>query len=575
MNDASWHELADLLSWDGHLAETGMETARALRAATPGPRILSGMAPTLGPGDFAADLQRLHALTAALADRYGANAASSRTLGRERAALRLIGVAGIDREGRPLAAEVVDRYVGGHPERLATGVALPFAMALLEYDVSPQQLALDVAGGAVDLAMEAELLTDPARHDEAAALLTRLISAAMDRIDANRTARRELLGILGDRQPPWIGTTLLEPSAQGATGEATELVRAGADLVRVEVPVGRELAMRLGELGQEVLSWHPDHDDEPDPAPTGSQRGLGRLRDALDRAAAERGAYVRMSTVPAALAGPEGAIVAAFERADLTELDPMAEIVGTGVDPERALADFAFAARVARRAGTVVQLGAGPLVVAPDLDAGVNSDPATRAGRALALQLLAATLAIRNGLDGPSVVLGALPAWLVDEPEPAAQAAAEVAVRRALLPDHLLSFVEPAGHEGPGRWAAIVGAVLPADGSAVVLRRGGPGPAFGPVAAAARSSADVARELDGSLGPRALDGRARAHASGAIASAERTLERLGEEGWTALTGAAAERGGWGRLGGDAVAPDADRSDPVELALAQARTDSRA
>ena len=533
-----------------------------------GPRILSPMAPVLGPGDFAADLERLRALASALAERFAPGALTSRTLGRERAALRLIGVAGIDREGRPLAAEVVDRYVSGHPERLAAGVALPFAMALLEYDAAPQQLALDVAGGAVDLAMEAELLGDPARHDAASAALARLVTAAMDRIDANRTARRELLGVLGDRRPPWIGTTLLEPSAHDAAGEATELVRAGADLVRVEVPVGRELAMRLGELGQDVVAWRPGRDDEPDPAPAGSQRGLGRLRDALDRAAAERGAYVRLSTVPAALAGPEGAIVAAFERADVTELDPMAEIVGTGVDPERALADFAFATRVARRAGTAVQLGAGPLVVAPDMDAGVNSDPATRAGRALALQLLAATLAVRHGLDAGSVVLGALPAWLADESEPGARAAAEVAVRRALLPAHQLAFVEPTGHDGAGRWAAIVAAVMPADGSAALIRRGGPGSAFGPVATASRAAADVARDLDESLGLRTLAGRARDHAAGAIASAERTLERLAEDGWTALTGAAAERGGWGRLGGDAVAPDADRSDAIEVALGQ-------
>jgi D-Lysine 5,6-aminomutase TIM-barrel domain of alpha subunit len=522
------------------------------------------MTPTLGPGEFAAELDRLRALAATLAAENRTSAAASRTLGRERAALRLIGVGGIDREGRPLAAEVVDRYVGGRPERLATGVSMPFAMALLEYEIAPQQLALDVAGGTLDLAMEAELLGDPVRHAAAAELLERLIATAFDRIDANRTARRELLGVLGDERPPRVGTTLLEPNAHGATGEAAALVRAGADLVRVEVPVGRELAMRLGELGRDVATWNPGHDDEPDPAPTGSQRGLGRLRDALDQAAAERGAYVRLSTVPAALAGPEGAIVAAFERADIIELDPMAEIVGTGVDPVRALADFAFAVRLARRAGTDVQLGAGPLVVAPDLDAGVNSDPATRAGRALALQLLAVALTESQGLASDSVIIGALPAWLIDEPNPAARAAAEVAVRLALMPDHALAFVEPPGHDGHGLWPAIVAAVVPADRAALVLRRGAPGAAFGPIADGARAAADVARELEGVLGHRVLAGLARAHAEASMASALRTLERLTVEGWGALTGATAGRGG---LGGDAVASAKDSPDPLDRALA--------
>ena len=70
----------------------------------------------------------------------------------------------------------------------------------------------------------------------------------------------------------------------------------------------------------------------------------------------------------------------------------------------------------------------------PDLAAGVPSDAATRAGRALALQLLAVALARRDGLPADAVVVGAFPDWLVDEPDAPARAAAEVALRRALLP---------------------------------------------------------------------------------------------------------------------------------------------
>jgi hypothetical protein len=324
--------------------------------------------------------------------------------------------------------------------------------------------------------------------------------------------------------------------------------------------------MRLGELGQDAVPWRPSRDDEPDPAPTGSQRGLGRLRDSLDRAAAERGAYVRLSIVPAALAGPEGAIVAALERADFLELDPITEIIGTGVDPERALADFAFAAQVVRRAGTRLFLRAGAPVVAPDLDAGVASDPATRAGRSLALQALGVALATRSGLAPEAVLVGALPAWLIDEPEAAARAAAEVAVRRALWPEHALAFAEPPGHDAPWHWAAIAAAVLPGEGVELVIRRPAAASAFGAVAAGARAAADVARELAAALGPRHLDGIARVHAAGSIASAEATLELLARDGWSALTGASGERGGHGRLGGEAVVSAADHSDAVDRAL---------
>lgn len=528
------------------------------------------MAPSLGMGELAAEREQLLERVRSLAATLAGAARRATTLGRERAILRLIGVSGIDREGRPLAAEVVDRYVSGGQARLATGVGLPFAVALLEYDSSPQSLALDVAAGVVDLDLEAALLADPERRAAASEHLGRLLTSAVARIDAERVARHELLSVLSDRRPPWIGTSLLEPNIEPAEDEAAELVRAGLDLIRVDVPVVRELATRLGELGHEV-AWRPrtaGAESETESVPAGSQRGIARLRDVLDRSAAERGAYVRLAIAPTALAGPEGAVVAAFERADLLDLDPMREIVITGVDPERAMADFSFAVRVSRRAGATIHLGSGPLIVAPDLDAGVNSDPETRSGRALALQMLAASVAVAGGLPAAQVVVGALPAWLAGEPDAPARAAAEIALRRALLAAHPLAFVEPSGPENSSRWPAITAAVQPGRGVNLILRRGLAN--MGEMAAAAESSravSEVARDLEGALGDRTLDGVARDHAAGALLAAMRTLDTIERDGWPALTGATAARGGWGRLGGEAVVPSSDPSDPVERALA--------
>ena len=159
-------------------------------------------------------------------------------------------------------------------------------------------------------------------------------------------------------------------------------------------------------------------DTSDDPAPTGSQRALAEIRVALDEAAAERRAYARLATASPALGAPEGAVVAAFERIDLTEANPMVEIIADGVDPDRALSDHAFAHRLHRRAGTLVSISAGPLVVAPDLASGIPSDAPTRAGRALALQALAAAFARHNGLAPDAIVLGALPAWICEDSLP-------------------------------------------------------------------------------------------------------------------------------------------------------------
>lgn len=532
------------------------------------------------------DLDRLVDLAETLAGAWGARARASTTIGQERAILRLFGVTGLDRGGRPLAGEVVDRYVGGGGGRLSGGIALPFAMALVEYDLSPVQLALDVASGAIDLALEAELLTNKERRAAAEAEARRLADAAVERIDANRTARREVLALLGDAPRPWIGTTLLAPNAAAAADEAQRHVGDGVDVVRVEVPVGRELASRLQRAGLEVTEWtaegpidvldgHPPSSagrggpaiNERETFPTGSQRGLARLRSRLDEMAAERRAYVRLATAAPALAAPEQAVVAAFERVDLVEADVMAEIVAGRIDPDRALADHAFAHRLHARAGSLVLVGAGPLVVGPDLSRGLPSDPATRAGRALALQLVGAALARLDGLGRDQVLVGALPDWLTDERAAASRAAAEVELRRALFPGHRLFFDEPATvPDRAALWPFILAGVLPgADETALIVRRPPLGEARGAVLDG-RALATVAGELAAAWGKRRPEGAALDHARGTVTAAVATLERLGEIGWRAVIGDPPGGATRTRLGGDAVAERAEGFDALAEAL---------
>src|SRR5258706_16370210 len=178
-------------------------------------------------------LDRLAERAETLAGAWAARARTSTTVGRERALLRMFGVAGLDAAGRPLAWAAVDRYMGGGRGRLAGGILLPFAMGLVEYDIDPQRLALDIASGAVDLGLEADLLNDPNRRALAEEEAHRLAAAATDRIDANRTARRELVDILGEPARPWIGAMIGQREIAGALASAGRTVPAGRDRVRV------------------------------------------------------------------------------------------------------------------------------------------------------------------------------------------------------------------------------------------------------------------------------------------------------------------------------------------------------
>jgi hypothetical protein len=521
-------------------------------------------------------IERLIDRAETLAGAWGARARASTTLGQERALLRLFGVTGLDRSGRPLAGAAVDRWLASARDGLGGGIALSFAMAMTEYDLDAQQLALDVASGAIDLALEADLLHEPDRRAVAVAEARRMVEAGVERIDADRVARRELVDLLGDARRPWVGTTLAEPDVDEALDEAAALATAGYDLLRVEIPIGRELADRMQSAGVEPPEWRPGdgtgsrrgRDIEEDPAPSGSQRALARLRRAADGVSAQRRGYVRLGTAIPPLGVPEGAVVAAFERVDLVEADPVAEIVVGGVDPDRSLADHAFARRLHRRADTFVSIGPGPLVVAPDLVSGVPSDPATRSGRALALQLLGVALARADGIAAERIVVGAYPAWVADEPSAVARILAEVDVRRSLFPDQLIRFDEPLA-DAPrisAVWPYIVAAALARTGPTAVLMRHRY-PDMAAAAADARAAARTAADVGSVTQRRALHGVAKDHSSAMLAAAMSTLERLSDLGWRAVVGdpprspGRTRRTGWA-IGGDAVAERTEAFDAL-------------
>jgi hypothetical protein len=279
---------------------------------------------------------------------------------------------------------------------------------------------------------------------------------------------------------------------------------------------------------------------------------------------------VRLATVLPSLGAPEGAVVAAFERIDLIASDVVAEVVAGGVEPDRALADHAFAHRLVRQAGTLIMVGPGPLVVAPDLTAGLPSDPATRAGRALALQLIGVALARGDGLPAAQIVIDPVPAWLVEEPEPAAHAIAEVAIRRSLFPGHPFGFVQPPPDDPSGLWGYLqAAATVHAGEVALVLGRPDPNGQQAWPSIGLRTGATVGREVAAATTPGSLAGSALVHARAVVSAAAATLDGLAHQGWRTVAGDAPDDGRATR-GPLTTAERTEAFDPFEGALGRRR-----
>ena len=520
---------------------------------------------------LSSQVEQVRRLAADLAAGMSARARRSATIAQERAVLRMLGVDGLDRAGRPLAASLAERYCGSDPQRLARGVLLPFVVATLEYDLPARDLALDGASGAIDLGLEAELLERPDRLAAATKTAAKLLAAAMARFDANRTAAREMREVLGRPDEPWLGAAVQAPEVAAAAAEAGSLVRSGAGLLQIRVPASWEFAEARRLAGLETpgrfdaaavsgaeprrRASRPERPNGRAPAepeelvPAGSQRGLATVRRAADEAAAERRRYAALMTVTSAFAAPEQAVVAAFERIDFVRADPIREIVEDNVYPDRAIADHSFAHRLQARAGSCVVVGPGPLALGADLASGIPADATTRAGRALALQALGVELALADGLPADKLLLGAVPDWIVGEAESSA-ILVQAWLRRALFPDHRLVL------DGSTAWltsrsgfAATVAAMAGARVSLVVEPE-----LSGDVSGAASelaAAAATAEAVRTTLGGESIHADGAHLASRTLRDAATALRGLAAEGWESLLGPA---GGTDEelLGGSAV-----------------------
>ena len=276
----------------------------------------------------------------ALAGAWGARARASTTIGQERAILRLFGVTGLDARGAAAGRRHGRSLAGGRPARRSAAASPCRSRWRCSSTTSSRSSSPSTSRpGAIDLALEsrAAARARPARRGRGGG--RRASPRAADRADrrpADGPARDDRRCSARPRGRG-SGVTLREPDVETPSTRRSSLIAAGIDLIRVEVPIGRELADRMADAGLSVPEWQPRERDEragrreldragPDRQPAGARPPARRAPTGPPR---ERRAYVRLATVSA---GPRGAGGRRRRRlrADRRRRasDPMAEIVG-------------------------------------------------------------------------------------------------------------------------------------------------------------------------------------------------------------------------------------------------------
>ena len=342
------------------------------------------------------------------------------TVSIERAALRLLGVDGVDAEGVPWPNRAVDAVKAAG--RLERGICHWLAGACLSRDLTPQAAAEYLAAGSVD--WEA-IDVDAARRDRwAADHVHRALTAIWQR-SHERNQRRERLGM---GPTPWRYLIVATGNIYEDVAQAQAAARQGADIIAV-----------IRATAQSLLDYVPHGATTEGSGGTYATAANFRLlRQALDETSEELGRYVMGTNYASGLCMPEISVMAAQEGLDMLLNDALYGILFRDINLYRTLTDQYFSRMVNGYAGIIINTGEDNYLTTAD---------AVEAGHTvLSSQFINERFAAAAGI--PTSQMGLGHAFEID-PKRENGFLDELAMAqlvRQIFPEHPLKYMPPTKH---------------------------------------------------------------------------------------------------------------------------------
>ncbi len=263
------------------------------------------------------------------------------TVAVERTVCRLLGIDGVDKFDVPLPNVVVENIAKGNG--LGLGAAYYIGNAMVELNLSPQEIAEKVANNELDL-------TKVKENDlfEIKLKINEIAKDNVEKIKVNRNNREKYLEKYGDKKGPYLYIIVATGNIYEDIVQAKAGAKQGADIIAVIRTTGQSLLDYVPPYGATTEGFGGTY-------ATGENFRL--MREALDEVGEEEGRYIRLCNYCSGLCMPEIAAMGAIERLDVMLNDALYGILFRDINMKRTMIDQYFSRIINGYAGVIINTG--------------------------------------------------------------------------------------------------------------------------------------------------------------------------------------------------------------------------
>lgn len=326
-------------------------------------------------------VERAKGLAKDIADEVQSFVEAYTTVAVERTVCRLMGIDGVDENQVPLPNVVVDDLKAKGV--LGEGALFYIANAMVQTGLTPQQIAEQVAKGAIDLTRMEVAGKAALQH-----VLQPVVESSIKRIRERRQRREQYLNTIGEGSKPYLYVIVATGNIYEDVVQAQAAARQGADIIAV-----------IRTTGQSLLDYVPyGATTEGFGGTFATQENFRIMRKALDEVGEELGRYIRLCNYCSGLCMPEIAIMGAFEGLDVMLNDALYGILFRDINMQRTLIDQYFSRIINGFAGVIINTGEDNYLT--------TADAVEAAHTVLASDLINEQLALLAGLPEEQMGLG-------------------------------------------------------------------------------------------------------------------------------------------------------------------------